>query len=373
VEICLDRIQVIKKRMESKEKYLVLGLMSGTSLDGLDLALCEFSNHNGCWNFNLINCKTIMYCKSWLEKLIKAPELSSEELNILHKDYGSYLGEMAKEFLSVYGKTPDFIASHGHTIFHDPQKGITFQLGEGSTIAESSGCKTISDFRSLDVSLGGQGAPLVPIGDKMLFSDYDYCINLGGFANISYDFNDKRIAFDICPANIALNYCCSPLNIPFDKNGEIAQKGKVNDGLLKELNGLNYYQLKPPKSLGREWFENEFLTVLNRYKLSTESKLATVTMHIAQQISAVLSRNNDRKIIITGGGAHNDCLISYIKNNTSMGITIPDKDIIDFKEAIIFGFLAVLRIRNEANCLRSVTGATQDSSSGTVFNPEKNF
>ncbi|HIA35179.1 MAG TPA: anhydro-N-acetylmuramic acid kinase [Flavobacteriales bacterium] len=355
--------------MNSKNEYLVLGLMSGTSLDGLDLALSKFSLRNGKWDFNTIACKTLAYNHGWLAKLSSAHKAPKEELAKLHVVYGNYLGESARDFLNLLGKSPDFISSHGHTIFHEPQKGITFQLGNGEAIAKTSGLTTISDFRTLDVSLGGQGAPLVPIGDKLLFSDYVYCINLGGFANVSYDLNGVRIAYDVCPANIALNYLCASLNVRFDNDGEIAKNGNVNDVLLNDLNGIRYFQQSFPKSLGREWFENDFLVVLNKHNLSTEDKLTTVVRHIAKQISSITRNSNNNSIIITGGGAHNSYLISCITDALSIIPTIPESEIVDFKEAIIFGFLGVLRIRNEVNCLKSVTGATRDSSSGSVFHP----
>ncbi len=355
--------------MNSGKEYLVLGLMSGTSLDGLDLALITFSFKNWKWDFNLNACKTLRYSRGWLEKLGSAHKASNEELEKLHVAYGDFLGEASRGFLDVVGKTPDFISSHGHTVFHEPHKGITFQLGDGAAIARSAGIATISDFRTLDVSLGGQGAPLVPIGDKFLFSNFDYCINLGGFVNVSYDLNGVRIAYDVCPANIALNYLCASLNVRFDNDGEISKNGNVNDVLLRNLNGLKYYQQSYPKSLGREWFENEFLGVLNAHNLSTEDKLATVVWHIAKQISNILINTNNASVIITGGGAHNSYLVSCITDVLSTIPIIPDNEIVDFKEAIIFGFLGVLKIRKEVNCLKSVTGAIRDSSSGSVFHP----
>ena len=349
----------------SGKKYQVIGLMSGTSLDGLDIAGCSFEKKNNHWNFAVHKTQTLPYPEFWKEKLINAHNLDGLSLIEIHKSYGKYMGEKINEFLKGSSIDYDLIASHGHTIYHQPKKGITLQIGDGNTIAAETGISTISDFRSLDVALGGQGAPLVPIGDKLLFNAYDFCLNLGGFSNISYDYNSQRIAFDPSPANLPINYLMKGLNKAYDKNGETGRTGKIDKSFLNKLNGLSFYRQKAPKSLGREWVENEFIPVLNSSIITIEDKLRTVYEHLAIQISKPMENFQKGKLLITGGGTHNTFLIERIRSHTKHQVIIPSKETIDFKEAIIFAFLGVLRFRNEVNCLASVTGARKDSSGGS--------
>jgi anhydro-N-acetylmuramic acid kinase len=243
------------------------------------------------------------------------------------------------------------------------------QIGDGHEIAIASGIKTICNFRSMDVALGGQGAPLVPIGDQFLFPAYNFCINIGGFANISFDDKGKRVAYDIGPANIVLNYLANKLGHPFDKNGALGFLGKSNDQLLSELNSLSYYSLKHPKSLGKEWFELAVLPILNRSNISIHNQLKTVYEHIAFQISKSIDSKKTTKTLITGGGAYNKLLINLIRQKTKSEIIIPDKEIIEYKEALIFALLGIMKLTNQINCLASVTGAGKDSSSGMIYNP----
>lgn len=352
-------------------EILVLGVMSGTSLDGLDLALCRFINSDRKWNYDIISAETILYPEFWQLNLRNACQLNGEELLLLNNSYGNFIGHSVKKFLSGKEK-PELIASHGHTIFHQPEKRLTFQLGNGACIAASSSITTICDFRNLDVALGGNGAPLVPIGDMYLFPEYEYCLNIGGFANISYKTEHKQntksskvIAYDICPANIILNILSGEKGASFDKNGDIGKRGNINSALLEELDSLNYYKMKPPKSLGREWMENEMLPVVQSYNIPTEDKLRTVYEHIAKQISA--SVKNKGSILITGGGAKNRFLIERISFFCKNPVHIPSPDIIDFKEALIFAFLGALCLNNQTNCLASVTGAEKDNIGGVLY------
>jgi len=340
--------------------------MSGTSLDGLDLAAVEFQHENETWSFSLVMAETIRYPKIWLEKLKNAPFLSDKNLMELHAEYGRFTGEQINRFIEKTGFTPEIVASHGHTIFHQPEKHFTFQLGHGAKIAAITKITTVADFRTGDVALGGQGAPLVPIGDRLLFPEFDYCLNLGGFANISFEKNNQRIAFDICPANIILNHFAAKQGYSFDKNGQLGRTGKVNTELLKNLNNLPFYQQNPPKSLGREWLEKEFIPVLEHSSTSEKDKLRTVYTHIAQQIAAATSGRG--KMLFTGGGAFNTFLIELISTFTKTKIVIPSEEIVNYKEALIFAFLGVLRIKNINNCLASVTGASKDSCAGIIFN-----
>lgn len=341
--------------------------MSGTSLDGLDIAACTYKYSSSKWSFSVDRTTTIPYSHDWKHKLIKAQNLNGFSLIDLHKTYGKYLGEKVNEFLEGNSDTIEIIASHGHTIFHEPDKMLTFQLGDGNSIAAETNITTISDFRSLDVALGGQGAPLVPIGDELLFGDYEFCLNLGGFSNISYNLNGKRLAYDPSPANIAVNYLMNSLGKEYDQDGITGRSGKLNEQLLEELNGLKYYQKPPPKSLGREWLEKDFIPILDQYAISIEDKISTIYEHIAWQISQPIQSLKKGKILVTGGGAHNSFLIERLKYNTKHQIITPETQIIDFKEAIIFAFLGVLRLRNEINCLASVTGASRNNIGGAII------
>lgn len=354
-------------KQHSKNRIKAIGLMSGTSLDGLDLAAAEFWHKNGKWNFKILFAETVSYNNEWHEKLKNSPSLSGEKLIELHSEFGRFLGFETMHFIEKTGFSPDLIASHGHTVFHQPENHFTFQVGNGADIAAITKITTVSDFRTGDVALGGQGAPLVPVGDRLLFGDYDFCLNLGGFANISFEENGKRVAFDICPANIVLNYFAEKQGFAFDKDGESGRKGKVNRELIEKLNQLDFYLKNYPKSLGREWVEQVFLTVLNGFEITEADKLRTVYEHIAQQIAETISGKKGERMLVTGGGAFNTFLTELISKQVQVEIVIPSKDIINFKEALVFAFLGVLRVRGGINCFASVTGATHDHCTGIIL------
>ncbi len=350
------------------QSYQVIGVMSGTSLDGLDIVLCKFVFNNN-WEFEILKSETIKYSAFWKENLSKAQTLSGIDLLLLHKEYGRFIGQSINQFMDNTNETVDYIASHGHTVFHQPAKKLTLQIGDGAEIATVTGITTISDFRSLDVALGGQGAPLVPVGDELLFPEYNYCLNIGGFANISFSKNNIRLAFDICPANIILNFLAQKLNHTFDKDGKLGRSGKVNNELLQKLNTLEYYNKNHPKSLGKEWLDSMFIPILETSKIPLIDQISTVYEHIAQQISEALPNESKYKTLITGGGTYNSYLIELIKQKSKSEIVIPDKEIIEYKEALIFAFLGIIRFKNQVNCLSSVTGAKKDSSSGIIHLP----
>jgi len=292
---------------------------------------------------------------------------------ILHIEFDNEIQEMNKTTINIEFiventlDNVDFVASHGHTVFHNPAQGITLQIGDGKTINEITKLDVICDFRTPDVKLGGQGAPLVPIGDRLLFSDYSYCLNLGGFSNISYEYKGERIAFDICPVNIVLNYYANKAGVPYDKDGNIAQNGKIDIKLLNALNSISYYSAAIPKSLGFEFVEKEILPLIEKRQLPIEDVLRTFIAHICVQISACLDGNEKSKVLITGGGAFNIFLMNELSKFTKNEIVIPSDEIVNYKEALIFALLGVLRSENEVNCLRSVTGASVDHSSGKIF------
>lgn len=350
--------------IKKQEKYHVVGLMSGTSLDGLDIAYVEFELKEK-WHFKLGKCETIPYTEEWRDQLSNLHKQSS--IKIQHKDikYGMYIGGLTQKFIKKNKIQVDFICSHGHTIFHQPENNYTLQIGDGQSISSQCQKTVICDFRSLDISLGGQGAPLVPIGDHLLFEDYNYCLNLGGFSNISYKSNNIRKAFDICPVNIVLNYLAQKVGYTYDKNGEIAKSGNKIDSLFTKLNQLPYYEKKGPKSLGNEWVEKYIQPLFNQYS-SVPDLLHTFTEHAAFQIGKNLQEGS---CLVTGGGAFNNYLIKRLKRYAKTNIYLPEKRIIDYKEALIFAFLGVLRYRNEVNCLSSVTGAKFNCSGGVIFTP----
>ncbi|UFH31539.1 anhydro-N-acetylmuramic acid kinase [Chryseobacterium sp. C-71] len=345
--------------------FQAIGLMSGTSLDGLDICLAKFKKQNSVWEFEILQAETLPYSEEWENKLRNSIHLSAEELLELHSEYGFFLGKAVKSFIEKYNlENIDVIASHGHTVFHQPKKKFTLQIGDGRAIKIETGLPVVYDFRSKDVLMGGNGAPLVPIGDEFLFSEYDACLNLGGFSNISLKLNDKRIAFDIAPVNIVLNKLAQNLNQNFDVNGDLAKQGKIDAELLNKLHSLEFYHQSHPKSLGIEWcYENVFPLFEG---LDSKDILATFTEHAAEQISIVLNQYQLKKVLFTGGGTYNTYLIEKIRAKTKSKIIIPGKEIIDFKEALIFAFMGVLRINNEINILSSATGSSNDHSSGVV-------
>jgi anhydro-N-acetylmuramic acid kinase len=351
----------------SNSAYTVLGLMSGTSLDGVDIAICNFRQDTVEWKYEIIYAKTFSYNSQWFNRLKNACNLNGRELIILDREYGDYLARLIKNAIDESKITPEIIASHGHTIFHTPADRLTFQIGLGANIAAGTGLPVVSDFRSIDMALGGQGAPLVPIGDKILFSGYDSCLNIGGFANISFDIAGIRKAFDICPVNIILNEFAGKFGKEYDCDGTMGRKGKIDNELLINLNNLNYYHTELPKSLGREWIEEIFYPLLDSYSSTIEAKLHTIYCHIAYQIADVFKKYNIKTVLVTGGGAYNKFLIESILSISKINLTIPDKLTIEFKEALIFAFLGLLRYQNTLNTLASVTGARRNSVGGAIY------
>lgn len=347
--------------------------MSGTSLDGLDIAYSIFEQKKDQWTFTIQQTQSVDYSATFKEKLKNTVHLDAPKLLEFHNQYGSWLGTQAKAFIDKHNILVDFIASHGHTVFHQPKIGLTYQIGSGQHLANASQQKVICDFRTNDVALGGQGAPLVPIGDKLLFGNHDYCLNLGGISNISFEQEGKRIAYDISPVNMLLNHICKKINLEYDHGGDIAAKGKLNTVLFDQLNTLPYYKAPHPKSLGYEWFESSVTPIIENTKDTIENLLHTSVHHIAFQIAKAIEniKKQHANVLVTGGGAKNTFLMDIFHKKTSehTKIIIPSTEIIDFKEALIFAFMGVLRDQNNVNCLQSVTGALKDSSSGVVFHP----
>lgn len=354
--------------MKNSSKYHVIGLMSGTSLDGLDMAYCTFELTNGQWQYRCSAANTIPYPNVLLEKLKIATSMSGEALMLLDVELGQWYGECVLDFIKEHSLNADFIASHGHTIFHQPKRKFTLQIGSGAQLKAITGLPVVNNFRAMDVALGGQGAPLVPIGDRLLFSEYSMCLNLGGITNISFIEDSKSVAFDIAPCNMVLNHLANKAGYNYDDDGKLAQQGEVNKELLKALNQWKYYEKSHPKSLGYEDVRDHIFPVIDKEEYPIEDALATFCEHLAQQIASSTTGHKG-KLLATGGGAFNSYLIDRIRHYLPdvVDLIIPENNLISYKEAIVFGFLGVLRMRNEVNCLSSVTGAISDSSSGVIY------
>ena len=351
--------------MKSDNMHLnVVGLMSGTSLDGLDLCCVSF-DFDGIWHYRIIKAESVDYPAELRDKLASAQSMTAQEYARLHSDYGLYLGEQVRDFLQRNQLKVDLIASHGQTIFHQPSVRFTAQIGSGAGIAAMTGIDTVCDFRTTDVALGGQGAPLVPIGDAILFGQYDACLNLGGFSNISYAEGNKRLAYDISPVNYVLNHYAGKRGLSFDRDGALARSGKIDATLLEQLNALPFYTQNGPKSLGREWVEAEVYPLIEARSLSVEDVLATFVEHVALQIARHVRTG---QVLVTGGGARNVFLIERMQANApQVRYVIPDALTIDFKEALIFALLGALYIADRPNCLATVTGAARDNIGGCLY------
>jgi anhydro-N-acetylmuramic acid kinase len=345
----------------------IIGLMSGTSLDGLDIACCEFVlREDNRYKFAILAAETIPYDQGWKQRLSTLENGSAFEYVKAHADLGRYFGEQVLHFIQEKRLHPCLIASHGHTIFHQPQLGFSSQIGDGNAIAAMTHLPVAYDFRSLDVALQGQGAPLVPIGDELLFADYAFCLNLGGISNISYQEGGVRKAYDISLCNIPLNHLARQLGLEYDKDGEIARRGNVDPLLLAKMNEQEYFGQDGPKSLGKEWFIELFLPLLEQSHASVSDKLRTVVEHIAVQIAGAMADMLKGKVLITGGGALNLFLIERIGQLTHHTLYVPDKQLVNYKEALVFAFLGLLRMKKAVNCLASVTGASKNSCGGCL-------
>lgn len=349
-----------------REATQILGVMSGSSLDGIDLALCSFKPAGEHWAFTLEKAATVAYSAALRERLLHATQASAVELARLHRDIGTAIGNACDDLLQ--GTSADAIASHGHTLFHQPDEGLTFQAGSGAHIAAITGLPTVCDFRTMDVALGGQGAPLVPLGEQMLFPDHNAFLNLGGIANIALHGSEKPIGYDVCPCNQVLDGLAQEAGVPYDANGEMARSGTVDVALLARLDALPFYAAPPPRSLGREWFEVNVKPLLGA-SIPLADRMRTAVEHIAGQVARELGRSGAETVLVTGGGAHNGFLVERITALGTVRPELPSKELIDYKEALIFALLGLLRLRSEHNTLASVTGAARGSIGGALHLP----
>lgn len=349
----------------------MIGLMSGTSGDGLDVAFAHFSKEDS-WHFEIEEAKTFPFPEDLGERLMCSHLMSGLELAQLDVDFGKWMGEKVRDFCDEFEFKPLAVASHGHTVFHQPKLGFSQQIGNGWALHTSSKEQVINDFRMLDIQLGGQGAPLVPIGDQLLFQQVDFCLNLGGISNISFEKSGKRLAFDTSPFNILLNSEAKKLGLDYDAGGNEARKGELSLTLFNQLNALPFYSYHQAKSLGREDMERDFLPLIEAAKLDPKDAMRTLVEHFAFQISRVVLENKVKEkplVLITGGGAYHTFFEERLAHhlNHSWEKYAASKELIEFKEALIFAFIGVLRLREENNSLASVTGASRDSSGGTIY------
>lgn len=357
--------------MVTTQKYNMIGLMSGTSGDGLDIAAVHFELDE-TWSFHIEQAETHPFPDELEHRLLTSHLMSGIELTRLDVDFGKWMGEQVKDFCEKHRLEPHAVCSHGHTVFHQPSVGLTHQVGNGWAIHQASGQIVINDFRMLDVQLGGQGAPLVPIGDQMLFPEADFCLNLGGISNISMESNGARVAFDCSPFNLLLNSEAKKLGKPFDEGGTIARSGEVNLPLFKALNQIGFYSEKASKSLAREDLDRDFSPLIEKSGLSAADVLCTLVEHFAYQIGKVIlsfSQKKDPTVLLSGGGAYHTYFIERLDHylNANWIPMKADSQLIEFKEAVIFAFLGVLKLRGENNCLASVTGAARDNCGGIIY------
>jgi len=356
--------------------YRAMGLMSGSSLDGLDIVFVELDDSGGKWNYEIKVADCYAYDDEWQDKLRSAIKLNGRDYLHLHAAYGAYLANQVNKFIDAHElhHRVQLIASHGHTTFHEPSNGFTAQLGDGATLAAHTGINVVSDLRAIDIALGGQGAPIVPVGEKLLFADHRYFLNLGGIANISIKEDNDFTAFDICPANRVLNMLAKREGMSFDEGGAIASSGKLYTPLLTRLNALDYYQQKQPKSLANSYGTDVLFPLITSFELSTADALRTVVEHIVQQIVyAILSLKRQlqpSQMLVTGGGAFNTFLIKRLTESLqslNISVHVPDEQTVKYKEGLIMALLGILRWREENTVLQSVTGAQRNSIGGAVW------
>ena len=359
--------------------YRVIGIMSGSSLDGLDIAFVEFEETARKWSYEIKAAKCSPYSADLYKNLQQAHQLSAYDYLLLHSSFGKYIGTQVNTFIDefdLYHKV-QLISSHGHTTFHSPLLGMTAQLGDGAAIAATTEINVVSDLRAMDVAFGGQGAPIVPIGERLLFDDYDYFLNLGGIANLSFKSAAGYVAFDVCAANRVMNMLANRDGKEYDEGGSIAASGKVFTPLLNRLNSLGYYSLPYPKSLANAFGTDEVFPLINGFDISNADKLRTYVEHVVMQIaSAVQCMNSEtlglssQKMLVTGGGAFNTFLVqrlAAIIQPLQIEVVVPDAMLVNYKEALIMALIGVLRWREEYNVLDTVTGARRSSIGGAVW------
>lgn len=357
----------------------IIGLMSGSSLDGLDIAHCTFVfdedfrlNH---WQINAAICASFL--PAWTERLRALPNGTALDLAKCHADFGHYAGSLVRDFLKEHPQLPptDYIASHGHTVFHVPSEKFTTQIGDGAAIAAVTNLPVIADFRTMDVALAGQGAPVAPIADRDLFPGHDFYLNLGGIANISAFHRNQAdgpiVAFDICACNAPMNALTQTIGLEYDENGALAAKGSCVPTLEAMLDADDYFGKPAPKSLANQWVIEHATSPLLAFDASVEDRLATMVAHTSKQIALSVERLRQREklsVLVTGGGAFNTFLISELRKRLPQdSIVVPDTMAVKFKEAALMAYMGALRVLKQPNVMKSVTGATRDSIGGCIY------
>lgn len=365
------------------KQYSVIGTMSGSSLDGLDIAWAYYNLTDEDTSLS-VHCTlkaavTIPFNDEWIARLRALPSGSAYELAWAHTHFGRYCGTLIRQQMDEWQVLPDFIASHGHTIFHYPQAQFTTQIGCGAAIATATGVPTVCDFRTHDISIGGQGTPLAPIADKYLFGGYDFYLNIGGIANISCNVGGKFIAFDTSAANQLLNALARQVGLEYDKDACISYGGQCNEDLLARLRAYPYQHTVYPKSLDNNQIKNDLLPiVLENAKLSVPDTMRTVVEWIAYEVAKSIEQIQtieklevkQRTLFISGGGGYHPLLVERIKAYCAaqnIQVHIPEQQVIAYKEALLMGLVGVLRIENKPNCLASVTGAAYNSVGGAIY------
>ncbi len=395
-----DRLTHISRQPQRR----ILGLMSGTSLDGVDLALTTISTVDQKPSPQLERFLTLPYPDALKERIQTQmqPSFSSvDQICALHVDLGQFLAERVLEALNQWRVEPshiDCIASHGQTLFHLPEgrnwQGkplhATLQIGDADQIAAQTGILTISDFRMKDLAVGGAGAPLIPYVDFLLFCElgkHRVLHNLGGISNLTYlpDTGDSQdlIAFDTGPANVLINLAVESLIDPqmhYDAQGQIAAKGKIAKNLLEELLNHPYFAAVPPKSTGLELFGpiylQEVLSKAESLNLLTEDLVATLTALTAYSIRNAyqnfLPRNQPIEVYFSGGGVHNQTLMQQIQSLLPHLSIHPFSDLgmnADAREAICFAVLAHELLSGRPVTLPGITGSRHITTLGKISLP----
>lgn len=358
-----------------KMNYDSIGLMSGSSLDGLDIVLAAFEVADGRWKYKIKAASCTTFSNAWRSRLENAVHLDTEAYLLLHTAFGKYCGQQVVAFLNNRDvrRRPDVVGAHGHTTFHIPGKGMTHQLGDGAAIAAACRIPVVSDLRSVDVALGGQGAPIIPAGEKLLFPQYRYFMNIGGICNVSVHETKKITAFDVCPANRVLNMLAGLAGKKYDKEGRLAKSGTVNLPLLEKLNSEQFYTRLPPRSLANSFGTGVLYPTILKSRLSVKDALATYCEHIAMQtLKALIPYRKKKKtsLLVTGGGALNKYLVGRIRyylEAIGIDIEVPDDDTVNYKEALTMALIGVLRLREQDNVFSSVTGAARNSCGGALW------
>lgn len=347
-------------------EYHVLGVMSGSSLDGLDVCLTKF-NQSSSWAYEILAADTLDIPEALKLQLRQSDRLKARSLFLLDQQYGNWMGEQIRHWRSKNKHKVDLIGVHGHTVFHEPKEGFSIQIGNGANVCVATGIPTVDRFREKDIILGGQGAPLVPFGERLLWPQYQVFINLGGIANVATHGSTTR-AWDIAPCNQVLNHLAKLAGKDYDENGQIAREGALDPQWLENLRSLDYFSKPAPKSLSNQWTQE----VLHQAPNNIKDALNTYVHFLGEQIAADLKAVPDGQVVlITGGGAYNSYLIETIKKmSPGLQFVLPEHQLIAYKEALVFGLMALHRQLELPNVLSSVTGALRDSVSGVLHLPE---